>query len=301
MKTTLYYFMLLLSLITTQSRAQGYLKTEYTTSSSLKNEAGERFGSGDYLKVSGGYNLHLSLKQNERMQTTLWAASLNCSYGILNNKGEATCFNPDEILNASLNLTHLRPLSDKWSLMATLGGGIYSAPNEIAARSILVNGGAIFIYRIRNNFDLGVGLGLTNSFGVPIVMPMTLVRWNLSGNYEVKVDIVSGMEVSGAVKLNDKFKIKLAALNMDGMSSVMNIDGESMIYATTTIRSFLSPEYKIGKKSTFYAGAGSTWLRSTTLTKRSLKDFFKNLFNGKDNNLEFSPGVYLTVGFRYGF
>lgn len=301
MKTLSYFLLFSLFALTLESRAQGYLKSEYMTSSPLKNEEGEGLGSGDFLKISGGYNLTLSLKQNELKQTTLWAASFNGSYGILNNQGEASCLNPEKILNLSLNLTHIRPISDRWSLLATLGGGIYSAPDEITARNTLVNGRAIFLYKLKTNFNLGIGLGLTNSFGIPIVMPMFVVDWNLPGRYEVKVNLASGMEISGAMRINDRLKIKLIALEMDGMSSVMNIDGESMIYASTTIRSFLCPEYKIGKSSTLYVGAGGTWIRSATLTKRSVKDFFNNLFSEKNNNFDFSVAGYLTVGFRYGF
>ena len=301
MRTLSSFLFLTFSILAIECQAQGYFKSEYMTSSLLKNEDGEQVGSGDFLKFSGGYNQVLSTRLNDQKQVTLWATSLNSSYGILNNKGEATCFNPEKILNISLNLTHMRPISDKWSLMATLGGGIYSSPDEITTKSILVNGGAIFICRLRNNFDLGVGLGLTNSFGIPIVMPMFVVNWNLPGKYEVKVNLASGMVISGAMKLNDRFKIKLIALEMDGMSSVMDMDGESMIYASTTIKSFLCPEYKISKKSTIYVGAGGTWLRSTTLTKRSVKDFFNNLFNEKNNDFDFSTAGYFAVGFRYGF
>jgi len=292
---------LLLTIPLTNIQAQGYLKTEYISSSDFKNKEGQNFGSGDYMKVSARYNYPLSIKQNDLGQAVLWSVSFNGSYGLLNNKGSATAYNPDNILNTSVNLTHIRPVSGKWSLLATFGAGIYSAPNEITTKSILVNGGLIFIYKVRNNFDLGVGLGLTNSFGPPIVMPMSLINWRLSGKYEVKVDIASGIEVSGALKFNDKFKFRVVAIEIDGISCVMNMDGESMIYASTTIKSFLSPEYKIDKKSTLYVGAGGAWLRSTTLTKRSLKEFFKNMFNNENSRLGFSSSGYFTIGYRYGF
>ncbi|MDR2039064.1 MAG: DUF6268 family outer membrane beta-barrel protein [Bacteroidales bacterium] len=298
---TFYFFILFLSVIVVEIRAQVTVKSEYMTGSSYKNKDGEDFGSGDFLKVSGRYHIPLSVKQNDLGQVTLWAASLNTAYGILGNNGMARDLNPDKILNAGINLTHMRPISDKWSLLATLGGGIYSAHDAITGKSILVNGGVIFMYKIGNNFDLGAGLGLTNSFGLPVVMPMSVINWRLSGKYEVKVDIAGGMAVSGAININDKLKLKLVAMEMDGMSSVMSIDGESMIYASTIMKSFLCPEFKIGKSSTLYIGAGGAWLRSTTLTKRSLKDFFNNLFHDKNRHLGFSSSGYFTVGYKYGF
>lgn len=271
------------------------------TPTSFENKAGEKFGSGDLLKITGRYTLPISMKQNDLGQITMWNASIYGAFGVLSNKGEALDFNRDKILNTSINISHMRPISPKWSMVATLGGGIYSAPNAITAKSILVNGGVIFLYKVRPNLDLGVGLGLTNSYGFPIALPMSIVNWRLSGKYEVKVDIASGMEISGAMKLNDKFKLKLIAMELDGMSAVMDIDGESMIYGTTIMKSWLSTEYKTGKSSTLFLGAGSTWMRSVTLSKRSLKDFFTNMFNDQNNHLGFTPSGYFTAGFKYGF
>ena len=53
-------------------------------------------------------------------------------------------------------------------MLASLGVGVYSSPNEIAFRSFLVNGGVIFAYKCRNNLDIGIGAGITNSYDVPI-------------------------------------------------------------------------------------------------------------------------------------
>lgn len=288
---------------TTESFAQGFLQTEYMTSSAFRNEEGERvkFGSGDLLKVTGRYNIPLSVKQNDSGQPVVWTATVSGAYGILDNSGDATDFNPDKILNAGINLSHVRPISEKWSMVATLGGGIYSEPNAISFNSILINGGVIFLYRIRPNFDIGIGAGLTNAYGLPVIMPMVAVSWRLSGKYEVKADVAGGLEISGAMRLNDRFKLRLIAMEMDGMSAVMKVNGESMIYATAIMKSWVSAEYRTGRTSAFYLGAGSSWMRSATLSKRSLKDFFRNLFDDKNEELGFSGAGYFTIGFKYGF
>ena len=39
--------------------------------------------------------------------------------------------NPDNLLNASLNISHIRPLSDKWSIIASVGGGPLDEDNEV--------------------------------------------------------------------------------------------------------------------------------------------------------------------------
>lgn len=37
-------------------------------------------------------------------------------------------------------------------MMASIGAGIYAAPNDIAWRSILVNGGVVFVYRLQKGW-----------------------------------------------------------------------------------------------------------------------------------------------------
>ena len=239
--------------------------------SSFRDEAGNKLGSGDLLKFTGAYTLPFSLKQNASGQPIMWSASVRGTYAILNNRHMALDIHPDEVLSGSLNLTHVRPLSKKWYMIASLGAGIYSAP-----------------------------AGLTNSFGVPIAMPMFFLNWQLSGNYEVNVNLSSGVEVSGAVRLGDRFKLRLVAMEMDGISSVMDVEGKSMIYASVMMRSYLCPEYKIGKKSCLYLGIGGNWLRSGDLTKRTLKGFVDNMFSDKDDPY-FNPTVYFSAGVKCGF
>ena len=80
---------------------QGYVSSEYLSSSSLRDEAGNRFGSGGMWRFSGRYTLPLSVKRNDRGQLTAWSATLNYTYASLQNKGAATALNPDRILNTS--------------------------------------------------------------------------------------------------------------------------------------------------------------------------------------------------------
>ncbi|MDR2956007.1 MAG: DUF6268 family outer membrane beta-barrel protein [Prevotella sp.] len=299
MRTIPFILILLFSVTVFNSYAQGYLKSEYLLSSSFKDKERNKIGSGDLMKYSGGFNIPLSTKLNDLGQPTAWSVSLYGAYGILNNKDMTENINPDEIINTSLNLTHVRPISKKWSLMVSLGGGVYAAPDDITAKSILFNGGAIFVYKVRDNLDLGIGSGLTNAYGVPLIMPMFVFNWRLSGKYEVNIDIASGMQIAAAIKFSDRFKLKLTAIEFDGMSSVVEVDGKSMIYASTNIKSFLSPEFKIGKSSTLYLGGGGTWVRSVTFAKRSFKGFLDNFKD--DKSMDFNPTGYFVAGFRYGF
>ena len=200
------------------SYGQGYISSDYMPASTLKDDAGNKYGSGDLLILSSRYTLPFSVRHNEKGQVTAWSATLNCSYGILNNKGPAKELNPDNILNSSLNISHIRPLSDKWSIIASLGAGVYASPNEITMKSVLANGAVVFVYKLRNNLDLGIGGGLTNSYGIPMILPMVYFSWRNTGKYEFKVDMSSGIKISAATWLNKKFKVELTANYGVGLS-----------------------------------------------------------------------------------
>lgn len=282
--------------------AQGYLKSDYLFSSSLTNKEGDKFGKSDLLKISGRYTLPFSIKQNDSGQVSAWSATLSGSYGISVNKDISVDIIPDEIVNLNLSLSHIRPLSQKWYLIASLGGGIYSRPTAVSAKSILVNGGVFFVYRLLNDLDVGIGAGVTTSYGMPMIMPMSYVKYTLTGKYELIFEAANNMQIAASAKFNDNFKMKLVAMEMDGMSAVMDIDNRSMIYSSVTMRSYLTPEYKIGKSLTLYLGIGGAWMRSVKISERSLKYFWETFKKEEDDNrFRFKPAGYVTVGVRYGF
>jgi len=298
MKIVFYFSILFLLIVPIDAAAQGFLKSDYITSSSLKDEKGNRYGSGDLFKISGRYTLPLSVRQNSSGQLSAWSATFYGSYGLFDNKKIRLNTIPDKIINANISLSHLRPLSEKWYLIASLGGGIYAEPDDVSAKSILVNGGVFFVYKLINNLDLGIGAALTNSYGVPVIMPTSYVKWQLTGRYEVKANLANNMEISASAKLSDNFHLRLVAMEMDGMSAVMDIDGKSMIYSSTNMKSYLTPEYRKGK-STFYLGMGGVWMRSSKLSRRTLKGFW-NSFKKDDDDMNFNPACYFIVGFKYG-
>lgn len=279
-------------------RGQGFVSYDYLPGSALKDNLGNKYGSGSLMKVSGRYSLPLSVGHDDKGRPVVWSATVNAVYGIFNNRGQARELNPDNILNASLNISHIRPLSDKWSIIASAGGGVYAPLDGISIKTLLGNGGIIFVYRLRKNLDLGIGAGLTNSYGIPMILPMMYFSWRNAGRYELKVDMSSGMKVSAATRLSKRMKVELTALEMDGMSAVMKVGGKSKIYSTVMLRSYISPSFRLNSKTTVYLGVGGNWIRGISMSDRSLKGFFDNFKNDEDEPC-FRPTLRLTAGFRY--
>lgn len=290
----------LLVLGTSFAHAQVYFKSEYGTSSSFKDDNNqETGGSGDMFKVQGGFSLPLSVKQYDNGRVKMLAVSVDASYGIFNNKGISTDLHPEKILNTTLSLTYLTPISSKWSILAVLGGGVYSDPSHITGKSILGSGGALFVYHILNNLDIGIGVGVTNSYGVPMALPMGYVNWQIDGKYEVKVNMLENMEISGAVRLNDWFKLRLIGFEMDGMSAVMDVDGKSKLFGTVSMKSGLQADFKIGKQSSIQVTGGGNWYRDAVLVNRTIKDYFR--WFGNEYDPSFKTSGYFSIGYKYGF
>ena len=183
-------------------------------------------------------------------------------------------------------------------MIASLGCGIYAVPNQIAWRSILANGAVVFVYKLRENLDIGVGAGLTNSFGVPMILPMGYLNWRTSGKYEIRVDMSSGLKVTAAKWLNRKFKLELTAIEMDGISSVMRIGGKSKIYSSTMMRSTLSPTFCISPKASVYFGIGGNWLRSIRISDRDFGGFLDSF---REDGHDFGVSLRVTAGFNWSF
>lgn len=280
--------------------AQGYVRADYLTTSSITDKDGEKYGRSDLMKFTGRYTVPLSVKKNANGNPIAWSATLGTAFAIFGNKGGAEAICPDRVLNASLNISHTRPLSDRWKLIATLGAGVYAAPNDIAARSILANGAVIFAYRFSDNLNIGIGGGLTNAYGVPMIMPMGYLSWNTNGRFRLAVDMASGLRVVGSTSLSKRFRIELAAIEMEGMSAVRRIDGKSKIYSTMTMSSILMPVLQLSDKTSAFIGVGGSWLHTVSISDRSLKGFFKQ-FGSDENKYRFHPSMRFTLGFRYGF
>ena len=92
----------------------------------------------------------------------------------------------------------------------------------------------------------------------------------------------SGTKVSVATWLNKKLKLELTALDMDGMSAVMEVDGKSKIYSTVMLRSDISPSCQLSRKTAVYLGVGGNWIRGISMSDRSLKGFLNNFKNDED-------------------
>ncbi len=280
--------------------AQGYVSYDHFSSSTLRDDAGNRFGAGSMSMMSVGYGVPLSRNVDDMGKAVMWTAAFGCDYAVLDNMGQASQMNPDEVVNAGINVTHVRPISAKWNLLATVGTGMYAPVNEISSKSWLFNGGVVFICDCNRNISLGIGGGVTNSFGVPMAMPMLYLSWRKKGQFEFHIDMSSKIKISALTNVWRNLTVELSALDIDGLTAVMKIDGREQIYSMMMLNSYIKPSYAFSPKCSVFAVVGGCWIRGISVTERSLKGFF-NGFKDDNDDPYFQAALRLSAGVRFSF
>jgi hypothetical protein len=291
-----------ISLACTNTRAQISFKTEYFGSSSYRVSEGdtdEKVGNskGSAAVYQGGINIPLSLRLNENNRPEMWSISAGFAYAKLNNKNFTEPLVIDEIMNIGLSLNYLRPLNDKWSLKASIGGGIFMPGtnlSEMGFKNVLGSASVIFIRHLRPNLKLGGGLALNNSFGVPMVFPAFYLDWTTEGRYAVKISLKEGFEISAGYSFNQNLKLSFIA-EINGQMALLEQDGEDKIFTHQYIVIGFRPEIKVGKHITIPVTLGLNAMRPTQITDRSLKTVFQ------DKGYYFQASPYASAGLLIGF
>lgn len=274
------------------------IRWDYFMNSSFRNSDNEICGKGDFQRVKARVNIPLFVKLDDYGKPRVWNATMTVTHGWLGNSGLACELNPSRIINSNVSLSHIRHLSENWMLIASLGAGIYAPTNNVSFKSVLANGGAIFAYNLANNFSVGLGAGLTNSYGTPMVMPMGYLNWQLKGRVELLLNVSNGVKANVKIKANERLTMDVTPIEFDGMSAVIKHDGKDMLYSMFMIRSLLVVDMDLGKGFSLLGGAGGVLLRNSSIQERKID----NLFSGGDTNkYRFKTTPQFSAGIKYEF
>jgi hypothetical protein len=306
MKSVTLFLTVLGILLCVEGKAQQVsFKTEYLGNSGYYflppgEKPREKIGdsNGSAVVYQGAVNIPLSMKMNENNRPTAWGIGLGGSYTSLNNKN-FTDYMPSEIMNLQVGLYHLRPLNDKWSMRASLGGGIFTSSTDfskIRFKNVLGSAGVVFIRHLKPNLSIGGGVAINSSLGYPMIFPAVYLNWNIEGKFDVNVELVEGLDVSVGYDFNDRFKLSYA-LEMNGQAALLEKDGKDMIFSHQYIVTGFRPEIKVGKTGlSMTAMAGLNLFRPASYSDRTLKGVFAT-----DNDYYFSVSPYVSFGIKYNF
>lgn len=279
--------------------AQIYIKSTYFAPSKFKDEEGiDVGGKGDFKMIQGGLQIPVSVKMNELNQPTAWAVALQGSYGEMGNKNLSEDYALNKLLNAQLAVIHTRPLTEKWSMMALLGGGIYTDMSEFSGKCFLGQGGAVFIRKMNPNLDLGGGATINNILGYPMLFPTIYLDWHKNGMFDFNLSLTTKFEISAGMKLNDSWKLRLIG-EANSMSAVVDRDEKTQIYVHSWGTIGLQPELKFGKMFVARMSAGVCAKRESYYQDRTIKAFFHEDVEKKYPHFGVSP--YISFGLGFGF
>lgn len=293
MRVFLFFIVLFYSI---NSIAQSHISYDYISTSSLKDNDSKKVGEGSASIVSGKFDLPLYYKLDENKQPTLWLTTLSAKYADFYNEPISSTLIPDDIINTSLNLTHIRPLNKKWNLIASLGAGVYADHKHISWESVLANGGLFFVYSLNKDLKLGIGGGLTNFYGVPMILPMAYLKWQYNGKYELNVDFSGKLKIIGTSKISNKIKLELIAIEMEGISAVYETIEGTKTFSSTMYKSSIGPIYEIDNHFSAFINIGTNWRRTANVRDRELKNMFS--FNNSGDH-HFSTAMRIAAGIRY--
>lgn len=301
MRYTISLFMLMMAGYSTV-HAQVIFKTEYLGRSAYRvteGETNEPVGNskGSAMVFQGGVNIPLYKRMNVNNRPTAWSVNVGGSYVKLNNQHFTEPLVVDEIMNLGVSLNHRRPLNDRWSLMATVGGGLYMAGTDFSKAgfsNVLGSAGAVFIRHLKPNLDLGGGLAINNSFGFPMLFPAVYVNWRTGGKYEVKVSMIRGLEISAGYDVNDYLRLHFVA-EMNGQMALLEQEGKKKMFSHAYLVTGFRPEIKLGNNLSIPITAGLNLWRPAGMNDRKLKSMFQ------DKEYYFRASPYASVGLKWDF
>lgn len=286
-KTVFYLSQLFIILLTStaaqsQSGISGEFKVDYVPFSKYVRpiDSTKTNAESNFKRAQLTFEVPLSLEMDKYNHPKLWSLVVNGSYAQMENKNyniqdlpvEFQGGFPKELLNTQIGIKHLRSISSSWSLLVMASVGVYTDMVEINKDDVLIQGGVIFIKQFNPNLALGAGPVLTNSFGVPMVLPGIYFNWESQGALHFKVAFPEGVELG--YRMYDNLDLKLVG-EITGMTAETKIGNKSSLLGYQQIIAGLRPQLKFGEHWTLEPTAGTTLLRSFSTTNRKIKDIFK--------------------------
>lgn len=184
-------------------------------------------------------------------------------------------------------MSRISLISRKWSILTSLGGGLYADQVDISklqADNLIAQGRIVFIRHLKSNLDPGAGLSVNTMLGYPFPLPEFYLRWMLQ-KYNLNVDFSEDAGVSAGVKLTDYMKLSVFG-EMGGMMALTEKDDRKVMFTHTYSNVGLRPEFTFGKLS--------------ICKERTLKKNFEN--KGEDYTYpHFKSAFYVSAAISYRF
>ncbi|SEB84042.1 hypothetical protein SAMN04489761_1922 [Tenacibaculum sp. MAR_2009_124] len=264
---------------------------------SEKNRVGNSQGKSTVYQAN--ITLPLSLTINKNGSPKLWAINVGGAYTNLTNYNFSEQLVIPEITNVSLSLIHNRPLNERLSLIAVLGGSLnmaHSNINQINFDNTLINLAAIIVKQVNPNFKAGLGVAINNTFGFPMILPVIYIKW-LTTQKKLSIDLslLRGAELNIKYNIDKTFNIGILAENK-GQGAFLKKEGKNMMFSHQYSIFGLVPEFKIGKGLSIPVVIGFSGRRNAQFRERKLSTIFDY-----KHSYFFDIAPYISVRLKYNF
>lgn len=278
-----------------QNAVSGQVAVDYVPLSNyIRPEDSVKTGSkSDFRRIQFNLEVPLSTKIDSSGNIKRWSWKIGAAYAKMENRGYEEPLFPNEMLNAEMGLQYLTSLRKNWSLLTFASVGIYSDLVKVNGKDVLGQGGVLFIKKFRPNLAFGFGPVLSNSFGVPMILPGLYFDWKTNGKVKFNVNFPQGL--SASYHLNELVDLR-AVVNLDGMTAEREKNGKSTLAGFMLLTAGLQPQFNLGKSLKLQLTGGSTLARLYVENDRSLKSLFKNKSQADPR---FSPTFYTSVALKW--
>ncbi|WP_312338938.1 DUF6268 family outer membrane beta-barrel protein [Sphingobacterium sp.] len=278
-----------------QNAVSGQVAVDYVPLSNyIRPEDSVKTGSkSDFRRIQFNLEVPLSTKMDSSGNIKRWSWKIGAAYAKMENRGYEEPLFPTEMLNAEMGLQYLTSLRKNWSLLTFASVGIYSDLVKVNGKDVLGQGGVLFIKKFRPNLAFGFGPVLSNSFGVPMILPGLYFDWKTNGKVKFNVNFPQGL--SASYHLNEMVDLR-AVVNLDGMTAEREKNGKSTLAGFMLLTAGLQPQFNLGKSLKLQLTGGSTLARLFVENDRSLKSLFKNKSQADPR---FSPTFYTSVALKW--
>lgn len=258
-----------------QSKIGGQLKLEYIPMSnyirpidSLKTDS-----KSDFKKAELSFKIPLSTRVLESGKARSWSLLVNGTYAKITNQNYQEELFPTEMLNTQIGLQYFSPISNTWSILGMASIGIYTDMEQISGDDILGQGGVLFIKHFNRKLALGLGPVISNTFGVPMVVPGIYFDWKTGGD-KFSFNINFPEDIEAGYHMSSNFALK-GVVNLSGMTAERSKNGKSTLIGYQQVIAGLRPEIKLNNAMKIQVTGGTTLVRSFSENDRSLKSFFR--------------------------
>ncbi|QQT31805.1 hypothetical protein I6I99_04375 [Sphingobacterium multivorum] len=278
-----------------QNAVSGQVAVDYVPLSNyIRPEDSVKTGSkSDFRRIQFNLEVPLSTKIDSSGNIKRWSWKIGAAYAKMENRGYKDPLFPNEMLNAEMGLQYLTSLRKNWSLLTFASVGIYSDLVKVNGKDVLGQGGVLFIKKFRPNLAFGFGPVLSNSFGVPMILPGLYFDWKTNGKVKFNVNFPQGL--SASYHLNELVDLR-AVVNLDGMTAEREKNGKSTLAGFMLLTAGLQPQFNLGKSLKLQLTGGSTLARLYVENDRSLKSLFKNKSQADPR---FSPTFYTSLALKW--